>query len=61
VKWLAQNMSGGRYTQNDSAGAKPVMLIWGAHLHHLANTIKPSVCDSNAALYQVTFDHLLLM
>jgi len=54
-------MSGGRYTQNDSAGAKPVMLIWGAHLHHLANTIKPSVCDSNAALYQVTFDHLLLM
>jgi len=28
--------------------------IWRAHWHHLANTTKPSMCDGDAALCQIT-------
>ena len=35
--------------------------IWGAHLHHLANTTEPSIHGGDAALCQITLtcDHLL--
>jgi len=29
--------------------------IWRAHWHHLANTTKPSMCDGDAALCQITW------
>jgi len=32
----------------------PVCPQWRAHWRHLANTIEPSVCDSHAALCQIT-------
>jgi len=32
----------------------------GAHWSHLANAIEPSVCDSDAALCQIGFHHLLI-
>jgi len=56
-KWGDPGMSGGRYTQSDSAEAEPVRCIcqlgctrWGSHWRHLANTIEPYVCSSDPAL-----------
>ena len=35
--------------------------VWGAYLRHLMNTTEPSLCGGDAALCQITFDHLLLL
>jgi len=60
------DMSSGRYTQSDSVGGStgtvqmPIgCTIWGAHWRHLANTIEPSVCVSDANIMSNYFDHLL--
>ena len=59
----AQDMSDRQYTQSGSAhqGSERVLcgchcgvLNSGAHWHHLANTIEPSVCGGDAALCQIT-------
>ena len=34
---------------------------WGAHWHHLANTIEPSMCGGDAAFLSNYFNHLLLL
>ena len=60
------DMSGGRYTLSDSAGAITVWsrcwvgcTRWGAHWRNLANKIEPSLCGGDAALMSNYFDHLL--
>jgi len=35
--------------------------IWDAHGSHRANTTEPSMCGGDAALCQITFDHLLVL
>jgi len=37
----------------DSNGRKEACVRWGAHWHHLANTIELSVCGIDAALCQI--------
>jgi len=44
----------------DSDWLKKTCIRWGAHWRYLANTIKPSVCGSDAALCQITLSTLLL-
>ena len=36
-------------------GPRKHVLHGGAHWHNLANTIEPSVCDGDAAFYQIIF------
>jgi len=57
--WLAQDMSGGRTQRNLAGGSTGTVYMpiwctrWGEHWRHLANTIEPSVCGSNAVLCQI--------
>jgi len=52
-------MSFGMWTREDQ---RKHVLDGGAHWHHMANTIQPSICGSDAALCpQITFDHLFLI
>jgi len=44
----------------DSGGPRKQELDWGAHWHHLVNTIKLPICGSDAAFFVNYFDHLLL-
>ena len=59
-KRLAQDMSGCLYIQSDLAGTAEYGADadgrnrWGTHWRRLLNTIEPSVCGSDAALYQIT-------
>jgi len=42
-------------------GPRKQVLDEGAHWRHLANTIEPSMCGSDAAFLPNYFDHLLLL
>ena len=42
-------------------GPRKQVLDEGAHWRHLANTIEPSMCGSDAAFLSNCFDHLLLL
>jgi len=39
--------------------SKEARIRWGAHRHHLLNTIEPSTCGGDAAFLTHYFDHLL--
>jgi len=53
-KWLNLSRCHLGFWDADSGGGKEACIRWGAHWHHLANTIEPSMCGGDVVLRQIT-------